>query len=182
MDKNASNRKGRPKHPPCPACKKSLYKQMGKKPCSTEDPWAFCRNEACKLYGQDQTGGKASAALSVPKGKPLPPKLPALPHAKKGKPAPAVKTAATPGKDPFKEMSEALKARSVPKTEPEEIKRARARIKEALHVNGEYTKSVVGLTLALAAQELGSQDVANRLIDEFDLTKLGIEKHPQSAG
>lgn len=44
-----------PKHPKCPECDKALYKTMEKgKPSRKEDPFCYCRNEACKLYGEVQ--------------------------------------------------------------------------------------------------------------------------------
>lgn len=160
-DRRKGNYKGRPKHPPCPACGKAMYKQMGGLPVSPEAPWAFCRNSACELYGKNQA---ASEASPPPRGKveKLGPKIP-LKVAKPIEPPPA----------------------PVPKpvSEAEAVKRARARIREALNVNGAYTKAAVGLTLTLVAQELGDNDIANNLIDEFNLTEsFGIEKRAVKAG
>lgn len=168
--KPVAEHKGRPKHPPCPECGKAMYKQMGAQPVTKDDPWAYCRNKSCKLYAKDQSKGAPRPKLSLAP----PPQEDA---------APVVKSS------PFKEINEALKKRDLAKSdakvanEPEEIKRARARIKEALAANGTYTKAVVGLTLTLVAQEMNSHEIADRLIEEFDLTTLyGIEKQSPVAG
>lgn len=45
-----------PKHPKCPHCGKALYKTMEKgKPSKKEEPFCYCRNEACEFYGTVQT-------------------------------------------------------------------------------------------------------------------------------
>lgn len=163
--------KGRPKHPPCPACGKALYKQMDGSSVAKEAPWAFCRNKACKKYAANQAEASAPKVAPLKLVKPLA-KLPAASKA----PPPA------PG-NPFKEMAESLAKAKKPAEEPEEIKRARARIKAALAVNGTYTKAVVGLTLTIVAQELGDKEIADRLIDEFKLTETyGIEKQSPGGG
>jgi len=44
-----------PTHPKCPECKKAMYKSMVKgQAVKKKDPWAYCRNKACSLYGQNQ--------------------------------------------------------------------------------------------------------------------------------
>jgi hypothetical protein len=38
-----------------------MYKTMNKgQPVAKDDPWAFCRNADCELYGQDQSGSAPS--------------------------------------------------------------------------------------------------------------------------
>lgn len=161
-DKRKGNYKGRPKHPPCPGCGKALYKQLDGSAVAPDAPWAFCRNKACSLHAQDQ------AAKSDP-----PP-----PRGKVGKLGPP-KAIQPPKLALVEQPIEQPKVAS----EPEALKRARARIREALNVNGQYTKAAVGLTLTLVAQELGNNDVANKLIDEFNLTEsFGIEKRAAKAG
>ena len=44
-----------PKHPPCPECGKAMYKTMEVgKAVRKSDPWSFCRNKSCSLFGVDQ--------------------------------------------------------------------------------------------------------------------------------
>lgn len=77
--------------------------------------------------------------------------------------------------------SSVLKAKV--QSEPEAITRARERIravlKAAIHSDKDRTvsRSTMGLVLALASQETGNHTAANALIDEHELTKLGIKKH-----
>ena len=49
-------RGGRPKAPPCPKCGKALYKHPEKGTRVKKHwPYAWCRNDKCKLHGKDQT-------------------------------------------------------------------------------------------------------------------------------
>lgn len=51
------NKSRHPPHPRCPFCGKAIYKTMIKgKWVKKSDPWAFCRNRACKEYGNNQSG------------------------------------------------------------------------------------------------------------------------------
>lgn len=44
-----------PKHPKC-QCGRALYKTLEKgKASRKDDPWRYCRNENCELYGKDQS-------------------------------------------------------------------------------------------------------------------------------
>jgi len=158
---------GRPKHPPCPKCGKILFKRMDPGSVRKTAPWAYCRNEMCERYGANQSKDEALREVNnqvASSGKPKPKGSPELKKAlktllPKPKPKPKASTA-----EPVK-------------TEPEAIQKARLRIREALAINGTYSKAVIGLTLTIIAQEMKSHDFANRLIDEFDLAKVyGIEK------
>jgi len=63
------------------------------------------------------------------------------------------------------------------KQEPAPVKKARARIKKALaKEGGEYTHNIMSLALTMLAQETGNQDLADKLIDEMDLGRFGIQK------
>lgn len=148
---------GHPKHPPCPKCGKSLYKRMDSGSVHKSAPWAFCRNEKCELYGKSQ-----AEKTPKPTAKPTAKASPELTKALKTL---LPKTKAEPAKAPMKHE------------EPDQIKQARQRIREALAVKGTESKAVIGLTLALVAQALGDQSYANKLIDEFELSKTyGIDK------
>lgn len=47
-----------PKHPPCPECGRAMYKTMTVgKAVKKDDPWAFCRNKDCGLFGKNQVEG-----------------------------------------------------------------------------------------------------------------------------
>lgn len=57
------------------------------------------------------------------------------------------------------------------------VKQARERIQKALRGNTGHERNIVGLSLALLAQELGHRKFANELIDEYNLDELfGIQK------
>jgi hypothetical protein len=129
-------------------------------------PWAYCRNENCERRGVNQSKDEALRELnkqvaSSGKSKPKPKGSPEL---KKALKTLLPKAKPKPKPEPVK-------------TEPEAIQKARLRIREALAINGTYSKAVIGLTLTIIAQEMKSHEFANRLIDEFDLAKVyGIEK------
>lgn len=160
---------GHPKHPRCPKCGKMMFKRMDAGRVRKTEPWAFCRNEKCERYGANQAKDEALrelnkqiAASGKTKTKPK-----ASPELKK-----AFKTLLPKSKPKPEKPTAPLK-----KAEPEAIQKARLRIREALAINGTYSKAVIGLTLTIIAQEMKSHDFANRLIDEFDLAKVyGIEK------
>lgn len=143
----------RPRHPKCPACGKAMYKQMGGKRVKVTAPWAFCRNKNCDLFGKNQTA----------------PTRPPRQKARASKPelAPA---------------SVPMEPRKANGAEPESLQKARARIRKAISDGGEYSQNVIGLTLTIVAQEMGSNEVADKLIDEYKLTKLfGIRKQTNAA-
>jgi hypothetical protein len=170
------------------------------------DPYAFCRNPDCEAHGdirekghtppeatekgqhaETQQGGKKQ---TKPKGKV---KL-------KSKRQEAAKEAAEAAKEVQEAVDKALQAvekrprplcevcgrvecvcDQIPANEPEAVTKARGRIRRALQQNGNYTHNIIGLVLTMLAQELGNKDIANQLIDEYQLTKrFGILKSEQS--
>lgn len=56
----------RPKHPPCPHCGKALYKSPQPAIVKPTDPWAWCRNEACEVYGKRLAKDPACKCLWSP--------------------------------------------------------------------------------------------------------------------
>jgi len=50
-----------PVHPRC-ECGRALYKSKLPARVATTDPWSFCRNENCRLFGRDQSARKRRAA------------------------------------------------------------------------------------------------------------------------
>lgn len=61
-----------PKHPKCPHCGKALYKTMEKgKPSKKEQPFCYCRNEACEFYGTVQTEVESVVEKATEKQKPV---------------------------------------------------------------------------------------------------------------
>lgn len=55
-----------PKHPKCPRCGKAMYKTMQKGGTSKkEDPFCYCRNESCELYGIVQEEKPKEGATEV---------------------------------------------------------------------------------------------------------------------
>jgi hypothetical protein len=121
------------------------------------DPYAWCRNPACKHYNKDQTGKSRFNPLDsdgVPK--------------RTKKPRKAV------AKTPPEPKSEPIEP---PDTEPEAVQKARARIKAVLDATeAQFSPGHVGLALAIVSQETGNDEAANSLIHEYNLTELyGIQ-------
>lgn len=137
----------RPNHPKCPACGKAMYKQMGGKRVKKTAPWTFCRDTDCLLYGKNQ--------------------------AAKPRPARQKARAAEPELAPAPVPMEPRKANG----EHPALQKARDRIRKAINEGGRYGTNVIGLTLTIVAQEMGNDDVADKLIDEYNLTELfGVQK------
>jgi len=66
-----------PKHPKCETCGRAMYKTMVPgRSVRPLDPWAYCRNPECDLYGEKQSSdetadervAKAAAGETAPKG------------------------------------------------------------------------------------------------------------------
>jgi hypothetical protein len=105
--------------PRCPVCSKLLYRARRKGiRVKKNDPYIYCRNIECDLFGRDQTNKKRK------------------PRNKK-----RVK-------------------------EPPTIRSARKRVKKQLSDDA----SPYLLTITLVAQEMGHDDLANAIIDKYDLT------------
>jgi hypothetical protein len=111
------------------------------------DPWIYCRNPKCDSFGVVEE--LKETAIKVEEPEEEKPRIPA--------PVPP------PPKGPIEEH--------------ESVKQARIRIQKALRGNTGQERNVIGLSLALLAQELGHRDFANALIDEYELDELfGIVK------
>lgn len=162
-------KQGRPAQPKCPSCGKALYKHLpdaslpkGKyTSVKKADPYAFCRNVKCELHGDiRQTKLKLEPAHKDAKAK-------AKPKRKRTR----AKPKQTHKQKPLCEDCGRLKC----VCEPEMIKKARVRIRNAIG-GGDHARNAIGLALAIVAQEMGSNDVASKLIKEFNLTELyGIQ-------
>lgn len=148
--------KAHPKHPRCPSCGMAMYKSPIKgKQVKASDPWAFCRNQKCRLCAQDQSGG-ASGAVGAAK--------PAKPKGNGKKPS---------------QSRKAKPSKPAPRPESEPVSKARARIRALLSkaVPEGTDKATVGIVLALVSQETGNHRAANALIDEYGLVDaLGIAR------
>lgn len=111
------------------------------------DPWIYCRNAKCDSFGVVEELKEAAGKTEEPKEESSPIPAPIPP----------------PPKGPIEEH--------------EAVKQARKRIQKALRGNTGQERNIIGLSLALLAQELGHRDFANALIDEYDLDNLfGIVK------
>ncbi len=197
-----SDGKGRPVQPKCEQCGKALYKRMDSGGVKTTDPYGWCRNAKCSAYNTDQSGesrfapiGGAAPDKAEPKPKaeakpsgkpskapkvvpPAPKKAPPKPDKAKAK-ARAAKDAAEAAKV-AEDAAAAVGAASEASEAPEgstPLDKARHRIGLAMKaVEKTYSKAVIGLTLAIVSQEMGSHEAANALIREYDLTEqYGIE-------
>ena len=67
-----------PTHPPCPGAampevlarrpklqSHKLYKRLDAGPVRKSDPWAYCRNQACPLYGVNQSMQPATSEVTL---------------------------------------------------------------------------------------------------------------------
>lgn len=201
------NWKPRPIQPKCPACGKSLYKGLppsvpGKyKSVKKSDPYKYCRNEGCEAYGDITEHGHEAISGSEAENKQEAKKAPS-PKAKSkpvAKVPERVKTVAEQPKNPEPEVTESeseVNESEVPRPlcqvcgrveciceqldangEASEVKQARDRIKRALTQNGQYTPNLIGLVLTMLAQELDNNEIANKLIDDYNLSaRYGIHK------
>lgn len=183
-----------PKHPRCPACGKSMFKSATSKPVKTTDPWVFCRNEKCPLFGNqtDYTAEQitdATVAFMAGKGKP-----------KAASPAPADTDTGDGASEPTVETGEGVevaaeptavapeqpkkgKAKGKPKANGKKdngdaaeledgvIKKASGRIEKAIEQNGPYSHNICSLALSMVSKELGAAQ-ANALIEKYKLTEL----------
>jgi len=60
--------------------------------------------------------------------------------------------------------------------EPVVVRKARERIQKALKAD-QGQDNLIGLTLAILAQEMGHSEIADQMIDEYSLTeRFGIQK------
>lgn len=163
-------------HPRCPSCGRAMYKSMEPKAVKASDPWAYCRNKACAVGGVDQSKTVVLTALGDKTSKVIAGIKAAQPSPKQIKAAKKSIAAAADIPRHSKKQQPTPEAKPS-KQEPIEVQRARERIRTALAINGDHSKAAIGLTLTIVAQEMGSHEVANKLIDEFNLSnQFGIEK------
>lgn len=183
-----SEGRGRPVQPKCTHCGKALYKRMDPGGVKTSDPYGWCRNASCEAYNTDQSGESRFAPIGgeakAPEAKPK--KAPEA-KAKKGAKKAKAKKGAAEAAEAAEAVAAAVGAKPKKGTKkpaaapaPDEspaVEKARGRIAKALEaVEKTYSKHVIGLTLAIVSQEMGSHEAANALIAEYDLKRLyGIE-------
>jgi len=181
-----SNYKGRPKQPRCDCCGKALYKRMDAGPVKPSDPYAYCRNVACDRHGDIRTPPVATGPQAAePDGRKKSPRSATKKKSRKATAKPPVKEtvaaeAPPPAEAPVQTPVQAPKplcakcgcavCECLP-VEPEVVQEARQRIRKAIAGAGRYSTNVIGLALSIVAQEMGSHEVANELINEFQLTK-----------
>jgi len=148
--------KGRPIQPKCPHCGKPLYKRMNPGPVQKDDPYGWCRNEACEWYNKSQTEMSSFTPLSAD----------AMCQRIKQR----TKT---------KVHRRAQKKKQEPPGESHAVIKARTRIKAVVSAAQEQLgPSTVGLALAIVTQETGNYEAANLLIKEYKLEKLyGIQPY-----
>lgn len=196
--------KGRPVQPKCSHCGKALYKRMDPGGVKTTDPYGWCRNASCEAYNTDQSGEsrfapvggtapvKPASAKTEPKPaakvepkatgkapKVVPPKPTKAPAPDKAKTKARAATDAAEAAEVAEAAAAAVGAKSAEPSGSKEgaVAKARERIGLALAaVEKTYSKAVIGLTLAIVSQEMGSHEAANALIAEYGLTEqYGIE-------
>lgn len=188
-------KKGRPKSPRCPECGKSLYRTMETGDKRITSLYPYCRNVNCRIYGDirkydyypggsadksvikrtDENSVKNDISADTNKG-----------TRKKGK----RKRKAVPTADALNKAKEEVRTYKekhklcehcgrredvckCEKPEPEAIKVTREKLKR--FVKGNDVKRVTALSVVMMLQGLGEYDMANVLLDKYDLLTFGIQ-------
>lgn len=164
------NRAGRPQQPRCAVdalgCGKALYKRMDSGTVRPDDSYAWCRNQGCAHYNIPQAKSRFHPIAQVK----LTPVVEPVPVSKKS----AVKPKAKPKGD-LGQLSKLIDSAPtlLAPTENAVVLTARERIQQVIAgVEQAYSRNIIGLALAIVAQELGSYDAANKLIEEYKLQEL----------
>ena len=176
---------GRPKSPRCPECGKALYRTMEVGSKRNTDFYVYCRNGECAIYGDIRKYGyseefkKANSNNTAEKtvktdSKSSPTKGTRKERKRKRKAVPF----ALP-KDPKEtyglcERCGQKKNECKCNEEPEAIKVVREKLKKT--IIGSDVKRVTALSVVMMLQGLGEYDMANVLLDKYDLLPLGIKQ------
>jgi hypothetical protein len=176
---------GRPKPPRCPECGKALYRTMEAGSKRNTDFYVYCRNGECAIYGDIRKYGyteelkKANSNNTAEK---------AVKTDSKSRP-----TSSTRKERKRKRKAVPLDLPRGPKEtyglcercgqkkiecrcgeEPEAIKVVREKLKKT--IIGSDVKRVTALSVVMMLQGLGEYDMANVLLDKYDLLPLGIKQ------
>lgn len=182
--------------PRCPECGKALYRTAKPKQKRTTPLYPYCRNESCKLFGDIRAHGYNPGNDKLP-GRPV------KKRSKPSKPKTKLKTdvaSKAKGRTPLgrkrkrkavpapgERKSPATKAAPLPLCEKcgkviekcicehQAITSTRQTIGKA--IADSKTRSITAMSVVVMLQELGDDDVANTLIDRYDLEKsYGLKK------
>jgi len=188
------------KPPRCPECGKVLYRTMKPKEKRMTILYPFCRNGSCKLHGDIRNAGyypgnpgkPAKKRRSSSKAKTVPRTDVATPV--KGKVAPKRKhrrsavtaSQAAKGKRPPKPTKKSATTKPLPLCERcgEVIERCTCEHRSIVSTRKQIgkaildakTRSVTAMSIVVMLQELGEDDVANIMIDRYDLKLYGLKK------
>jgi hypothetical protein len=149
-------------HPRC-KCEKALYKWMGvvcdpnSKPAGKEDPYAFCRNKECDLYGVNQADKSTTKPISKV-------------EKKADKPAEIEKTKNSDVSDDDEDDDDEDGDDGEESINEAAMTKARIRIEKYLARNDGSTQKAISLVLTIVKSEI-NQAAANDLIDEYKLDK-----------
>lgn len=196
-------KKGRPKPPKCPECGKSLYRTMEVGEKRTTSLYPYCRNVECAIYGDIRKHGYLPTEKGG--GSNLPercydgsdktdenvvksvvgsnPEKDTRKKKKRKRKAVSSAEALNKAKEEVKAYKEKHKLCErcgrredvcmCEKPEPEAIKVTREKLKK--FVKGNDVKRVTALSVVMMLQGLGEYDMANVLLDKYDLLPLGIQ-------
>lgn len=182
-------------HPKCPSCGRALYKAMeqGAK-VKPADPYQFCRNNACELWGYREAPAEEPAPEETPAGEETeaiePATVEPAPMPRPPAPPPGVvrrRRGSRPASEPTPEAPavepDVAEAPTISKAIEgvdgggDSIDKCRQQIRWIIrHVSAEHSQSAIGLALAILNQELGHHDAANIIIDELGLHEYGLDK------
>jgi hypothetical protein len=177
---------GRPKPPRCPECGKALYRTLEARRKRNTDFYIYCRNAECNVYGDIRESGYTEYAKKE--------------SFRISRPEKVVKT--DEKNDSIKDTRKRIKSKRkaiVPpshrnpketyglcvrcgqkktnckcKEEPEAIKVVREKLKKT--IKGSDVKRITALSVVMMLQGLGEYDMANVLLDKYDLLSLGIKQ------
>lgn len=176
---------GRPKPPRCPECGKALYRTMEVGSKRNTDFYVYCRNGECAIYGDIRKYGyseeleKANSNNTAEKTVKTDSKSSLTKGTRKERKRKRKAVPFALPKDPKEtyglcERCGQKKIECKCNEEPEAIKVVREKLKKT--IIGSDVKRVTALSVVMMLQGLGEYDMANVLLDKYNLLPLGIKQ------
>jgi hypothetical protein len=177
--------KGRPKSPRCPECGKALYRTLEAGRKRNTDFYIYCRNAECNVYGDIRKSGyedfaeKGNFRISPKKAVKTDEKNDSIKGTRERRKSKRKAVPLTLPKDPKEtyglcERCGRKKIECQCGEEPEAIKVVREKLKKT--IIGSDVKRVTALSVVMMLQGLGEYDMANVLLDKYNLLSLGVKQ------
>jgi hypothetical protein len=167
---------GRPISPKCPHCGFALFKTEKAGQIILTDEYRYCRNEKCRAYGVHVASCNQIKKQIAPVGNSsIKHKRAAQPVDKKSHPQPNPPPSNPPSNPSPNTTTSTMNSSTQPLSIIEQGENniiREARMKIVSEISGHQTKCLTALSLAVVLQELGDGDLANVLIERYELDKL----------